>query len=58
MMNAVQQLTLKMSRKVSGETESFPTHGMQNSHYCDYEFLPPDVPYIVCLPSHEQQQYV
>lgn len=58
MMNAVQQLILKIGRKVSGETESFLTHGMQKNHYCDYEFLPPDVPYIVCLPSHEQQQYV
>lgn len=47
-----------MGRKVSRETESFPTQGRQNKPFSDYEILPPDIPYIVCLLSHEQQQYV
>lgn len=56
-MNAVQQLTLKSGKKVSWES-SFSLEECKRNLYCGYEFLPPDIPYIVCLPSHGQQQYV
>lgn len=51
-------LPLKWLGRYQEEQSPILLKERKTHHNYDYEFLPPDVPYIVCLLSHEQQQYV
>lgn len=51
-------LLLEGVKKYHEKQSSFSLEECKTNLYCGYEFLPPDIPYIVCLLSHGQQQYV